>query len=317
MNKLRAMELFVRLADLGSFTRVAEELGSSKSFISKEIGRLEELVGARLIHRSTRNLQLTEIGEGYLQRCRELLAMMEGAESYVQEMQGTPRGRLKVNAPMALGITDLGRAFAEFMERYPEIELDVHLSDEPVDLIEQGFDLGLRAASRQFDSSYVGRVLADFRYYVCASPGYLASHEPIRAPTDLRRHNCFIYSYFRGGATWPIGDGVPISGKLRVNSTIFMRDAVLRGLGIGMMPSFVVQDAIVAGELVELLGEYTRPRLTLYALYPERRFVPPKLAHCIRFLRAWLARRYGGPVTDEASDEPAAAARETLTRRPA
>jgi DNA-binding transcriptional LysR family regulator len=292
MNKLRAMALFVRLADLGSFTRVAAEVGASKSMISKEIARLEAEVGARLIHRSTRNVRLTDIGTGYLQRCRKLLLLMEDADSYVQDMQNKPRGRLKVNASMALGITDLGRCFAEFMERYPEIELDVHLTDEPVELIEQGFDLGLRAASRQFDSPYIGRRLIQFRYHVCATPAYLAAHPPIRAPEDLRRHNCFVYSYFRGGSTWPYGEGVPITGSLRVNSTIFMREAVVRGLGIGMIPSFIVKDAIRTGQLVDVLPEHPLPKLTLYALYPDRQFAPPKLTLCIRFLRQWFERNY-------------------------
>ena len=156
MDKLRAMKLYIRLADLGSFTKVAEELNASKSMISKEITRLEEEVGARLIHRTTRKIQLTDIGEGYLTRCRKLLLQMEDADNYVQDMQGAPRGTLKVNAPMALGITDLGRAFADFMAAFPDIKIDMHLGDAPLDLVEHGFDIGLRVASRQVDSHYIG-----------------------------------------------------------------------------------------------------------------------------------------------------------------
>ncbi|MBL4638602.1 MAG: LysR family transcriptional regulator, partial [Proteobacteria bacterium] len=141
MDTLRAMQLFVRLADLGSFTKVADETNHSKSMISKEISRLEDNLGARLLQRSTRKLQLTQVGEGYLERCRDILINLEDAQSYVQDLQDKPKGKLKINAPMALGITDLSAMFADFMLAYPDIELDIHLGDEPIDLIEQGFDV--------------------------------------------------------------------------------------------------------------------------------------------------------------------------------
>lgn len=288
MNKLRAIELFVRLADLGSFTRVAEQKNTSKSMISKEITRLEEDIGARLFHRSTRKLQLTHVGEGYLQRCREILLKLDDAESYVQDLQESPKGKLKINAPMALGITDLSRLFADFMRAYPEIELDIHLGDEPVDLIEQGFDVGFRAASTSFDSNYIGRPLTEFCYHICASREYLESHPAIHSPDDLKEHNCFTYSYFRGKNVWPLGEGVAINGALTVNSTIFMMDVIKSGLGIGFLPDFVCRAALARGEVVEVLAKIEKPRLTLYALYPERQFAPPKLVHCIAFLEQWF-----------------------------
>lgn len=288
MNKLRAMELFVKLADLGSFTRVAEQLNTSKSLISKEITRLEEEIGARLLHRSTRKLQLTQVGEGYLQRCREILLKMDDADSYVQDLQQQPKGKLKINAPMALGITHLSRLFADFMREYPQIELDIYLGDEPVDLIEQGFDVGFRAASELFDSNYIGRPLTRFNYHICASAEYLKNHPPITQAEDLSQHNCFVYSYFRGKNTWPLADGIPITGGLTVNSTIFMLEVIKQGQGIGFIPDFVCRPALDSGELQEVLAELTRPELTLYALYPERQFAPPKLIHCINFLEKWF-----------------------------
>ena len=163
MDKLRAIELFVRLADLGSFTKVANEVNASRSMISKEIARLESDLGARLLHRSTRNVSLTHAGEGYLQRARQILARMNEADSFVQDLQQNLGGKLKINAPMALGITDLSHLFADFMLENPDIELDIHLGDESIDLVEQGFDLGFRASSQPFDSSYVGRPLTNFR----------------------------------------------------------------------------------------------------------------------------------------------------------
>ena len=289
MDKLRAMQLFVRLADLGSFTKVAEQQNTSKSLISKELSRLEAELGARLIHRSTRNLQLTPVGVGYLQHCRAILLQLDDADAYVHNLQGQPRGKLRINAPMALGLTDLGKVFSAFMQAYPEIELDIHLSDEAIDLVEQGFDLGFRVSSRPFDSNFVGKALTTFSYRVCAAPSYLQRHPPITSAEQLAQHNCFVYSYFKGKNIWPLDTGVAIHGNLKVNSTLFMQQLIADGLGIGLLPDFVCRQALSSGQLIELLAEVPRPKLTLYALYPARHFVPPKLLHCIAFLQDWFA----------------------------
>ena len=291
MDKLRAIHLFVRLAELGSFTRVAEQTNVSKSMISKEISRLESNLGARLLHRSTRNVQLTHVGQGYLQRARQIIAMTKDADSFVQDLQHNLRGKLKINAPMALGITDLSTLFTDFMQTYPDMELDIHLGDENIDLVEQGFDLGFRASSTPIDSNYVGRALTQFTYKVCASPHYVNQHPPITAAQDLKTHNCFVYSYFQGKNTWPIEDGVVVTGNLKVNNTIFMMDAIKKGLGIGFIPDFVCQQALDSGEVVEILPNANKPLLTLFALYPVRHFVSAKLVQCIDFLADWFSNK--------------------------
>ncbi|MBL4795480.1 MAG: LysR family transcriptional regulator [Pseudomonadales bacterium] len=291
MDKLRAIQLFVRLADLGSFTRVAEQTNASKSMISKEISRLEDALGARLLHRSTRHVQLTHVGEGYLQRAREILEKLDDADNFVQGLQQHPRGKLKINAPMALGITDLSTLFTEFMRAYPDIELDIHLGDESVDLVEQGFDLGFRASSRPIDSNYVGRPLTSFTYRVCVGADYLNNHPAINLPNDLKEHNCFVYSYFQGKNVWPIDDGVDVKGTLRVNNTIFMMEAIKQGQGIGFIPDFVCREALEKGEVIEVLVNSKKPNLTLYALYPARHFVPSKLVQCIEYLEQWFANK--------------------------
>lgn len=289
MDKLRAIELFVRLADLGSFTKVANEVNASRSMISKEIARLESDLGARLLHRSTRNVSLTHAGEGYLQRARQILSKMNEADSFVQDLQQNLGGKLKINAPMALGITDLSQLFADFMLENPDIELDIHLGDESIDLVEQGFDLGFRASSKPLDSNYIGRPLTEFSYKICASPNYLSTHSAIEQPSDLKKHNCFIYSYFQDKNIWPIEGGVPVKGKLKVNSTLFMLESIKKGLGIGYLPDFVCQQAIENGDVVEVLPNTNKNKLTLYALYPSRYFVPGKLVQCIAFLEQWFA----------------------------
>jgi len=288
MDKLRAINLFVKLADLGSFTRVAEQTNASKSMISKEIARLEDELGARLLHRSTRNVQLTHVGEGYLTRAREILAKVNESDNFVQDLQQNLRGKLKVNAPMALGITDLATLFADFMEANPEIELDIHLGDENLDLVEHGFDLGFRASSTPVDSNYVGRPLTEFSYRVCASADYFEQHPKINLPKDLAEHNCFIYSYFHGKNTWPIEDGVQVKGNLKVNNTPFMMESIKRGLGLGFIPDFVCKHAIDAGEVIEVLADSKKPKLTLYALYPARHFVPAITVQCIEYLEKWF-----------------------------
>ncbi|MBM94812.1 MAG: LysR family transcriptional regulator [Oceanospirillaceae bacterium] len=288
MDKFRAMQLFVRLADVGSFTRVADQMSVSKSMISKEVRRLEDGLGVRLLHRTTRGVQLTHAGEGYLQRAREILLQMEEAENFAEQLQRQPKGKLRVNAPMALGIIELSGMFSDFMQTYPDIELDIHLGDESVDLVEGGFDLGFRASSRPFDSSYVGKPVTEFTYHVCASPQYLAQHPDVTRAADLRQHNCFVYSYFQGKNIWPVDEGVTVQGTLKVNSVVFMLEVIKNGLGIGLIPDFICREALDSGSVVEVLPNSHKPQLTLYALYPARHFVPPKTVQCIQYMENWF-----------------------------
>ncbi len=285
------MQLLVKLADLGSFTRVAEQTYFSKSMISKEIAKLELEIGVRLLHRTTRNVQFTPEGHEYLFRVRDILARVEDADSLVQDLKGSLRGKLKINMPMALGVCELSTAFADFMAENPDIELDIHLGDESVDLVEQGFDLGFRASSVTLDSNYIGRPITTFNYRICASPQYLASHSSIRTIRDLQHHNCFVYRYFQGKNIWPVAGEIQVKGSLVVNSTLFMMAALKRGLGIGFLPNFVCQKAIERGELLEVLSEARRPQLTLYALYPTRHHVPEKVSQCIAFIESWYLRQ--------------------------
>ncbi len=289
MDKLRAMKLFVRVAEMGSFTQVAEQLNTSKSMVSKEITRLEKSLGARLLHRSTRNLRLTDVGQGYLERCRRILLEIDDSESIIQEQQSRPMGRLRVNAPTALGIDELAPAFSEFLIKHPDVQLDIELSDEWVDLVENNFDLGFRVASAAFDSSYIGKVLTHFKYKICASERYLASRPAIKQPKDLQQLNCFSYSYFRGGNEWPLGEGVQVRGSIRANNTSFLKKLITNGHGVGFFPDFICKDELADGRMVELLPKVSRPELTLYAIYPARQFVPPKIQACVNFMQGWFS----------------------------
>lgn len=282
------MQLFTRVADLGSFIAVANEMNSTASMISKEIQKLELQLGTRLLHRTTRKVQLTDMGKGYLMRCRDILSSVNDAEAYLQQMQNSMRGKLRINVPLVLGLTDLSSVFADYMRTFPEVELDIHMGDENIDLIEHGFDLGFRASSQPFDSQYVGKPLKSFTYHVCASPNYLASHPQITQPEDLINHNCFVYSYFKGGNTWPLNAGIKVQGNLKVNNTLFIRDVLESGLGVGFLPNFVAQPSLTSGKLTEILTAVEKPQLNLYALYPNRKHLPPTLAKCIQFLEQWF-----------------------------
>ncbi|MBZ9611810.1 LysR family transcriptional regulator [Rheinheimera maricola] len=291
MDKLRAMQLFVRVAELGSFSQVAGQHGCSKSMLSKQISALEQTLGTRLLQRSTRRLQLTQAGEDYLQRCREILRQIEDTEARMQQQQQIPQGKLRINAAMALGLTALAPAFAEFMRLYPQIELDIQLSDEAQDLLQHNFDLGLRVASQTFDSAYVGQTITQFSYSICASPEYLRQHGAINCPEDLTNHQCFEYSYFRHKHIWPVGkDGVAIRGKLKANSSVFLLQMIKQGMGVGFIPRFISHQALQAGDVVEVLADEHKPKMTLYALYPVRQFTPPRLKLLIEFLQNWFSQ---------------------------
>jgi DNA-binding transcriptional LysR family regulator len=291
MDKLRAMQLFVRVAELGSFSQAAEQNGCSKSMISKQITALEAALGTRLLQRSTRRLQLTQTGTDYLQHCREILRQIEDSEARIQQQQQVPQGKLRINAAMALGLTALAPAFADFMRRYPQIELDIQLSDEAQDLLQHNFDLGLRVASQVFDSAYVGQTITQFSYSICASPQYLRQNGAINCPEDLLNHQCFEYSYFRHKHIWPVGNnGVPISGQLKANSSVFLLEMIKQGMGVGFIPRFISHQALQAGDVVEVLSGEHKPKMTLYALYPVRQFTPPRLTLFIEFLQNWFSR---------------------------
>jgi DNA-binding transcriptional LysR family regulator len=288
MDTLRSMALFVKVVETGSFKQAAQAMNYSTSLISKDISKLEDMVGARLLQRSTRKIQLTEIGQGYLERCRNILTSHQEAQDYVQEMQGQPKGTLKINAPMTLGITDLGKAFAAFTELHPEVELEVDLSDSPVDLINQGYDVGFRASSVGIDANYVGKPIATFTLHLVTTEKYLLNHGPINTVEALKHHNFCIYSLAANKNTLPFNGGMVVSGNIKANNTIFLREALLQGNGLAVLPSFVCAEDIKNGRLIEVFDDLELPKLNFYVLYPSRHYTPPKLAKFVEFIEQWF-----------------------------
>lgn len=295
MDRLSTLRLFTRLAELRSFSATAAELEISASAASKAIAELEQSLGAKLLHRTTRRVSLTEVGAGYAERAVAVLRAMEDADAEATGAAGAASGRLRLNAPMALGLADLGEALAAFAAAHPRIELDVEFGDRHVDLLREGFDLGLRATTDPKDSNYTAQRIAEFALHVCASPGYLAQRGHPASPAALGTHTCFSYAYASAGTRWPLHfDGqthVSVTPAMRANSTPFLKRLLLADLGIAVLPDFVAQPELGAGALVELFPQIERPPLRLYAVYPERRLAPRKVVACVQFLKQWFGER--------------------------
>lgn len=294
MDRLGTMEAFVRVADSKSFSEAARRLRSSKSLVSRQVAALEAELGVRLFHRTTRSLTLTEEGRGYYAQVTRILAEIDDANRSVSQAQASPRGKLKLSAPMSFGILHLAPALPDFFARCPEVEIDLSLNDRFVDVVDEGFDLAIRIG-RLADSSLVARRLASLRLVLCASAAYLAKNGLPESPEDLRRHQCLCYSTNSLAPEWRLAgrDGkdiaVPVTGRLHANNGDVLRIAALRGQGIVYLPSFIVGADLQAGTLVSLLPEFMPSDGGIYAVYPHSRHLSAKVRAFIDF----LAERFG------------------------
>lgn len=290
MADLNAFAVFVAVAEAGGFTAAARELRVSKSAVSKSVSELERRLGVRLLNRTTRRLSLTEAGRRFLDGCRLALAAAEAAERDAGALAATPRGLLRVNAPVTFGLRHLSALVPEFMARYPDIAVEIDLIDRRVDLVEEGYDVAVRIGAL-VDSTLVARRLADNRYAVCAAPSYLAAQgRPLR-PEDLAAHDCLIYSYQSSGRIWrfagPRGRArkVRVNGSLVANNGDLLLDACRAGRGICLSPTFMCAEDLAAGRLVPVLADWTPlPGSGIYALFHESRNLVPKVRVFVDFL---------------------------------
>ncbi len=288
MDRLLEMQTFCSVVEAGSFVAASESLGMSRAAVSRYVGELESRLGVRLLHRTTRRLSLTGEGEVFYLRCRELLAGVEEAEAEITARSDVARGILRINAPVSFGISHLAPLWGEFQARYPAVELNIDLSDRIVDIVEEGFDLAVRIASLQ-NSTLVSRRLTSTRLMLCASPGYLAAHGTPARPADLTGHRTIGYSNFTTGNDWPfVGPEGPIHVRLRpwmhANNGETCCAAAVAGQGIVLQPGFLVRKDLDAGRLVELMPEYRSTELGVYAVYPTRKFVTPRVRALVEFL---------------------------------
>lgn len=296
MDNLTDIGVFVKVVDRGSFTLAADDLALSRAVVSKYISRLEERLGARLLNRTTRRLSLTEAGAALFEASRGAIERIEEAEAAVAHLQSEPRGRLRVSAPMSFGILHLGPAIADFARAYPSVTLDMRLDDRYVNLVEDGYDLAVRIGALT-DSTLVARKLGTTRAVVCASQQYLAEHGEPDTPEDLASHDCLIYSYLSTANVWRFtaSDGreipVAVSGRFRINNGMVLTDAALADRGILMTPSFYVAALLRQGKLRQILARYKLAELGIYAVYPQRSHVPPKVRAFVDFLAARFGKK--------------------------
>ena len=289
MDRMAAIEAFVKVSETKSFTEAAARLGQSKSAISRYISALETELGARLLHRSTRTLALTEAGQSYYERMARILSDVEEANRAVTQLQAAPRGRLRVNAPMSFGFLHLAAVLPEFLERYPEVSIDLVMNDRFVDLVDEGFDVALRIGGMA-DSSLIAKRLGPIRRVICASPDYLQKRGVPQTPDDLRGHDCLCNTNVQSPHEWTFAHSnggvfsVEVRGQVTANNGDALRVAALKGLGLTLLPSFIVGADLQAGNLVTVLDPYVIQKLAMHAVYPTSRHLSPKVRAFVDFL---------------------------------
>ena len=293
MDKLSSLRAFVKVVELGSFSEAGRQLRLSRSAISKYVGELEHSLGVQLLNRTTRHASPTENGQAYFERALSVLADLDAADHAVAQAQATPRGLLRINAPMSFGTLQLGPAVADFMALYPELQIHLVLSDDQLDPTQGGFDVTLRIADLG-SSSLIARKIIGIDRVVCASPDYLAQHGTPKTPAELRQHTLLTYGFLLTGNQWKLtgADGdhwIQPSWNLCANNAEVLCDAAVKGRGIALLPIFIAGRALRDGRLQAFLADYQTPPLTLYAIYPPTRHLAVKVRLFIDFLVARFA----------------------------
>lgn len=293
MDQLSAMRAFVRVVQTGSFSAVGRELNTTQATISKKVASLEAKLGVKLLTRSSRDVSLTQAGTDYYEQTVVMLSELDEVEARVRSQVATPQGTLRVTAPVAFGRLVLAPLIGEFLERYPDIKVDMSLGDRHVDLIAEGVDVAIRARKLE-DSSLVARHLFENPMLLVASPSYLELHGEPREPADLKRHHCIVYSLLRTGNNWHFTYqgkeiSVPVTGDFQSDSGDTNLEVVLSGLGITALPIWMVEEHLQSGRLVQLLTDYKADQIPFNAIYPQNRYVPLKVRCFVDFLKEKLA----------------------------
>nr|WP_297350744.1 LysR family transcriptional regulator [uncultured Caldimonas sp.] len=289
MDRYTALQVFRQVAELKSFAAAGRRLALSPAAVSKNIAELEAHVGARLIHRTTRRMSLTEEGQTYLEHVVRGLDALAEAEQALCPVKTTPSGTLRVSAPMTVTLTMLSGRIPEFLARYPLLSLDLHLDDRRVDLVREGFDLAIRGSDKLEDSSMVARKLTVMPHVLCAAPSYFEAHGRPATPADLKHHNCIRFSLSGHADQWEFSQGghterVDITARYSVASSLAVRDALRQGFGISLIPLPYVESDLKEGRLHTALNDWTTVETTLYAVYPSRQHLAPKIRAFLDFL---------------------------------
>lgn len=285
MDQLSAMRAFVSVVESGGFSSAARRLDVSKAQVSKQLAQLEEHLGVRLLHRTTRRVTTTSSGQAYFEQCRPLLNELSELDDAVQSNHSSPRGELRVTAPTTFAELHLMPAIAEFARRFDAVRVTLDLSDRFVNLVEERIDVAIRIGNL-VDSSLVARKLGNTSMLVCAAPAYLAERGEPRRTEQLAQHRCVLDNNYPGGVRWTLGQGkrartVTINADIVVNSARAARELLLAGQGVGYLPSFAVADDIAQGRLVRLLSAHVSEPIGIYALYVHRKHLSPKVQRFI------------------------------------
>lgn len=291
MDRLAAMQTFVRVAEAGSFTAVADQMNVARSAVTRQIATLEAHLGVKLMARSTRRLSLTSAGATYLEQCREILDRIAGIEGDLAGERQTLRGMIRTTVPLTFGLLHLTPLILEFSQAHPDIRIDLDFNDRRVNLIEEGMDLALRITDRLPETA-VARRLTACRSVVAASPAYLEQYGEPMHPDELARHACLPYSLASRGTWTFLVDGAPlaveIGGPITANNGNVLQEAAMRGMGIVYQPTFIAAEAIRRGALVPILRKFPTPVLGMFAVFPGTRFVPQRVRAFVDFLAARL-----------------------------
>ncbi|WLI90746.1 LysR family transcriptional regulator [Massilia sp. R2A-15] len=282
------MRMYVAVVDGGSFAAAADKLDISRAMVSKQIQKLEEHLGTRLMNRTTRRLSLTETGRAFYERSVQIVSDVEEAEQIAGQLTRMPQGVLRVTIPLSYGQHRLAAIIGDYTQAYPQVQLDISLSDRKVDLIDEGFDLAIRIGAMP-QSELIARKIGGVRSIVCAAPSYIDSHGAPQTPAGLTAHACLGYTLTGTGTEWrlegPAGTvAVPISGPIKADNGDIIRLAALRGAGIVFQPQFIIGDDIDAGRLVRVLPEWQSAELGVYAVYPSRKHLSAKVRTFVDFL---------------------------------
>ena len=281
MNKLLSMKVFTTVVETGGFTSASNSLPISRAGVSKHIADLETSLGGRLLYRTTRRISVTQAGRAYYEKCKQILEAVDDADCLVSGLTSKPTGLLRMNAPMSFGNRWLGPLLAKFHEKFPDIKSDVTLTDRQVDIVEEGFDITIRI-NRPKDSSLVARRVAPCRFIVAAAPEYLNRFGIPTSPGDLANHQCLLYSYRPNFDKWkfshPSGDiETRVTGPLVTNTGDLLCSAGISGMGIVLLPTFIISDPIRSGQLVPLLTDYSLGEAGIHVVYPSHRLLSDKV----------------------------------------
>ncbi|MBZ2206709.1 LysR family transcriptional regulator [Massilia soli] len=295
MDRLQSMRVFAKVVEMGSFAKAAESLDLSATVVTRNLADLETHLGTRLLNRTTRKLSLTESGQVYLARVRQILADIDDADAEVSSQSRNATGTLRIYCHPAFGQAQLGRLLPLYARAMPDVVLDVTLSDHGVDLVQEGFDIGIFLGVQKFDSSMVARKLATSNLILCASPDYLARRGEPSAPADLSSHDCLNFAYEQVRHHWPIQwddqhVNVPIHSRMISNNGGLLRDASLAGMGVAIRSSFTIEDDLTSGRLVQLLKGHHLGQTSVMMVYPSRRLMSWKTRTFIDFLAARFPR---------------------------